>query len=114
MYLLRAIGKVYRGDLLRREDKSCAAICQGLMEYLLRAIRWVGLMFCIPAGRAGADCGECLGVDQAAGGQPIQVGGLDHRVAESSDLQTENQCRHPLAQIPGLSGRKNLPLGNKM
>jgi hypothetical protein len=38
VYLLRAIGKVYWGDLLRREDKSCAAICQGLMEHLLRAM----------------------------------------------------------------------------
>ncbi len=43
VYLLRAIGKVYRADLLYTwwEDRRCAAICQGLMEYLLRAIRCV-------------------------------------------------------------------------
>jgi hypothetical protein len=84
-----------------------------LMKYLLREIRCMGLIFCIPAGRAGADCGERLGVDQAACGQPIQVGGLDHRVTESSDLQTENECRHTLELFPGLSRRKILPLGNK-
>jgi hypothetical protein len=34
VYLLRAIGKVYRADLLNTclKDRSCAAICQGLME----------------------------------------------------------------------------------
>jgi hypothetical protein len=84
--------------LLGGQELCC--YLKGLMEYLLRAIRCIELMFCIPAGRAGADCGECLGVDQAGGSQSIQVGGLNHRVAESSDLEQKISIAAPWYNFP--------------